>query len=267
MEGRYWLESEPGVGSTFHITVRFEKADGACVRWPAGLEQQRVLIVDDNETNRRSLEEMVRSWRMRPVTVADCATALAQLHQACDSGDRFALALLDSNMPEVNGLQLAAKIKEDPLLHDLPLVMLSSSDHRDDASRRRDLHLQGFLTKPVKPSELMETIVAAIGLPQDEYPVEKTAEPDQPPVPSLRILLTEDNVVNQQLALTLLRKAGHEVTLAVNGRQAIELLHSQSFDVVLRWAGGDPPVAPPRTATGRPCAGDRHDRACHQRGP
>jgi two-component system sensor histidine kinase/response regulator len=237
MGGRIWLESEVGRGSAFHFTARFGLTGPQAVPPPRAdlvtLHNLPVLIVDDNETNRRILQEMLTNWRMRPTVAASGPEALAALAQAHAGGQPFALVLLDSMMPEMDGFSLAARIKEQPGLTRAILMMVSSADRQGDAARCRELGIAAYMTKPVKQSELLDRIVSALG-------EALTAGTNGPAAPDLgrcprglRLLLVEDNVVNQKLAVHLLARRGHTVVVAGNGRDALGRLEQEPFDAVL----------------------------------
>ncbi|MFL5240699.1 MAG: response regulator, partial [Gemmataceae bacterium] len=244
MGGRITVESEPGKGSAFRFSARFTAAQSAPVRKTpsrtlslAGLP---VLIVDDNATNRRILEEMLRNWHMRPTSAAGAPEALAELQRAAASGNRYGLALLDAMMPGIDGFMLAKAMRTQRSR--LPLVMLTSADRREDVQRCRDLGIAAHLTKPIKQSELLDAILNAASsyLETDAYtpiiPLENTPYPEghlSLAPRGLKILLAEDNVVNQRLAVRFLEKQGHTVTVAVNGREAIRQVEQQPFDLVL----------------------------------
>jgi PAS domain S-box-containing protein len=239
MGGRIAVDSAPGRGSTLHFTARFDRRAGeAAPASPAELARLdglRVLIVDDNATNRRILEEMLTIWRMTTSTAASGVEALRALEDARASGGVYELVLLDALMPEMDGLTLAERIRSHPGLRDTTLMMLSSAGHPDHAKRAQQLGIARYLTKPVKQSELLEAMVAALGEPSpaaraaSAIPAVSGASSSHP----RRILLAEDNVVNQKLAVQWLKKWGHSVVVAGNGREALAVLEREPFDLVL----------------------------------
>jgi PAS domain S-box-containing protein len=244
MGGRIWLESASGKGSTFHFTACFGVQAASAAR-PVPVEEAKirgmqVLVVDDNATNRRILEETLTHWQMEPVLAASGRAALEILSQAAQAGEPFPLALIDVQMPEMDGYTLAEKIKQDPDLSGTTLLVLTSSGQPGDANRRRELGINAYLTKPIKQADLWKAIMQALGRPltteEPSIPQRAAAEPAVSWLQAgrrLRILLVEDNLVNQKLAVRLLEKRGHHVVVADNGLAALSLLKNQPFDVCL----------------------------------
>ncbi len=236
MGGRIWVESEEGQGSTFHVTARFglSGAAGPPPARPARLHGLPVLIVDDNATNRRILEEVLANWGMRPLAVDGGAAALAVLGAAAAAGEPYPLILLDGHMPEMDGFTLAARIRADAALSGAVVLMLTSAGRPDDVEQCRRLGVRAYLTKPVRQSELLDAILSTLGGTQPPPDVaaarESVAAPDWRP---LRILAAEDNPINQKLATHLLKKRGHSIVIAATGREAVAALEKQPFDVVL----------------------------------
>lgn len=240
MSGQIWVESDEGRGSTFHFTAVFEVAsrhDNATDRLPAMLEGMRVLVVDDNATNRRILEEILKNWRMRPTIVEGAADALRELDTAAASGEPFPLVLLDGHMPDTDGFELAEQIRHRPELLSSTLMMLTSGGQLGDVARCRELGISAYLVKPITQSDLFDKIVQLLDRgvsATKEVSVEKNLDVKarQTTTP-MRVLLAEDNVVNQRLAVRLLERRGHIVTVADNGVEALERLSTTSFDAVL----------------------------------
>ncbi len=238
MGGRMWVESEPGVGSRFHFTAGFGLQTGESTAWApvlVSLKDMPTLVVDDNEVNRRILDEFLRRWEMKPVLVDGAHAALAELERASSRRAPYPLVLLDAMMPGVDGFALAKKIKQSPNLANAVIMMLSSADQVADAARCRELGISVYLTKPIRQSELLDAIMSTLGAmkgasaarpPASAEPILKTARP-------LRILLAEDNPVNQRLAVRILEKWGHSVAVAGNGRKAVETWEKEPFDLVL----------------------------------
>ncbi len=243
MGGRLWVESAVGKGSTFHFTAVFDRERTSAIPVidrPAALEGLRVLIVDDNSTNRRILEEMLASWHMRPASVADSATALIRLRQALRA-EPIHVVVCDCQMPDVDGFALARSIKDDEDLEKTPIVMLTSVGRPEDAARCRRIGVDAILTKPVKHSDLLEALSSSVGVStrrplEDEIVSQALAQAAKAPKRRLRILVAEDNLVNRKLVTTLLEKRGHDVRSVENGREALAALDGRAredIDLVL----------------------------------
>ncbi len=237
MNGRIWLESEPGQGATFHFTACFGRASGAHTPTadPAILENLRVLIVDDNATNRHILEKTLAYWKMLPACVPDAEAALARLQQASATGTPFGLMLVDCHMPDIDGFMLVEKVQQLPEFSDVVTMMLTSGGQRGDGQRCKELGIAAYLIKPVLQSDLLDALLRVLGPRQD------TAQPmrlvtrhslREERLP-LRVLLAEDNTINQRLAVRLLEKEGHSVVVAGDGTKALEALERQQFDLIL----------------------------------
>jgi len=237
MGGRIWVDSEPGRGSTFHFTARFEivpvpeTADHSLNA--ARILGTRALVVDDNATNRRLLEDMLTNWGMLPRVAAGASAALELLRGAVRAGERFELVLTDINMPQADGFSLVETIRRDPHLVSTRVIVLTSGDRPGDITRAESLGVAGYLVKPVKQSELFDAVVAAIGVTTVDYEKEASHTSVTPSIRPLRILLAEDSVPNQKLAVGLLSKWGHTVTVANNGREAIAQWQTEPFDLIL----------------------------------
>ncbi|MGH7787866.1 MAG: response regulator [Candidatus Binatia bacterium] len=237
MGGRIWLESEPGRGSTFHFTARFgvgqaSAAPGPPVR-PMHLRGLRVLVVDDNGTNRRILQDILTYWHMQPTVVADGRAALAALAEAAP-GAPFDLVLLDAMMPEVDGFAVAEQIRSALQTARLPVLMLTSSGQLGEIARSRALGIDGYLIKPIKQSDLLDAILSALGA----RSVELEPPPSEAPAATatcrpLRLLLVEDNLVNQKLVARMLEPHGHQLTVAGDGRAAVAAVEREAFELVL----------------------------------
>jgi CheY-like chemotaxis protein len=201
---------------------------------PAPLEGVPVLIVDDNPTNRKILVEMLSASGMKPLAVSSGQEALTTLDWACAAGCPFPLAILDFQMPEMDGFSLAARIRAQTDLPYTRLFILTSAGQRGDAARCRETGIEVYLMKPVKQSALLEAIAHSLGRPAAPPPLPLlTRHSLAESRPKLRVLLAEDNAINRKLAIRLLEKCGHTVTVAIDGAEAVAAVRDGEFDLVL----------------------------------
>lgn len=236
MKGRIWVESEVGAGSTFHFTAAFKVPAGSVgVSRPEApsLAGLRVLVVDDNATNRRILQELLGSWGVQTGVVESGAAALAELKRAAAAGAPFRVVLLDLMMPHMDGFQLAEQILANPELGGSSMIMISSAARPGDSERCRRMGIVRYLTKPVVQSDLLDAIGEIVGARALTATAGESSNEDRENRRSLRILLAEDGEVNQKVATGLLRMKGHSVVVAADGREAIAALDEQLFDLVL----------------------------------
>jgi len=235
MGGRLWLESEPGKGSRFHFVARFDLFKGETVPAPSfDLRSLRVLVVDDNATNRAILTEILDSWQMSAAAADSARTALAMLHQAAERGQPFQLVLTDAAMPEVDGFSLAERIatvyRGSP-----PKIILLTSGGAPVLRGRRVKLFAAMLVKPVKQSDLLDAIVTAFATTASS----RRARVKEPPRQTrdartgLRVLVAEDNATNQKLVSAMLDQQGHTATVVGNGTLAVQRAAQEPFDVIL----------------------------------
>jgi signal transduction histidine kinase/CheY-like chemotaxis protein len=240
MGGTIWVESEPGRGSTFHFTARIgvnqePNADREAL-CPSELRGIRALVVDDNATNRRILQELLGFWSMAPTTVADGPAAIEELRRAAAAGTPYQLVLLDCMMPDLDGFGVAERARQMPETFHTTFVMLTSSGQLGEIARCHEVGIDAYLTKPINPSELQETILRALSARVRVRPptpaVDAPAPAIEPPSRALRILLAEDNVVNQRLAVRVLERMGHAVDVVEDGAGALRAVDGDRFDLV-----------------------------------
>ncbi|NOX37172.1 MAG: response regulator [Calditrichaeota bacterium] len=256
MGGRMWVESplpeeivhfiqtdqQVGMGSVFHFTVRFAIAEPSLqkpsLQQVESLKGLPVLVVDDNVINRRLLEQMLLGWEMNPTVVASADEALTQLSAA---PRRFRLIITDGQMPEIDGFEFVERVRRMRNGKNLPVIMLTSGGRPEDLARCRTLSINAYLIKPVTASELLDVILRALiesserKRPASRKPrTSRTHSQDSArPLEGVKILLAEDNAVNQKLAVRLLQKLGCSVIVANNGNEAVQLWRNQNVDLIL----------------------------------
>ncbi|MHB8898965.1 MAG: response regulator [Thermoguttaceae bacterium] len=236
MGGRIWLESRVNQGSVFHLCVPFEVAEGEATANRradlASIHGLQALVVDDNATNRQILGEMLGSWGMNTTVVSGAREGLERLREAQRAGKPFRIVLSDAHMPDVDGFMFAEQIRQEPNISRPVIIVLTSGDRPDDALGCQERGISAYLLKPVKQSELFDAMVRALEITShDEPAAAPAAQPRH--FAACRILLAEDSLVNQKLAVALLERQGHRVTVAGTGRDAVAAMESHAFDLVL----------------------------------
>ncbi len=242
MGGKIWLESEVGPGNEFHFTARFGVAHtktgaGEGITPTENLGGVKVLVVDDNRTNRKILEGMLKRWEMKVTSVEGGEEALEELSAARGAREPYGQILTDMHMPKMDGFALVERIRQRRELSTATIMMLTSAGHRGDAARCEELGVSAYLLKPIRQSELREAVARVLGTKEQEGAIplitRYSLQGSQEPSASLRILLAEDNLVNQRLAARLLEKRGHTVVVAGNGREALKAFENEDFDLLL----------------------------------
>lgn len=246
MGGQIWVESprpnqsnkKGGPGSVFHFTAVFGKKWEAKPEMPrksVELQNLPVLVVDDNETNRRILEELLVNWGMKPTTVESGPAALAELVRSSTMGEPYQLVLIDAHMPGMDGFMTTEQIRKNTRIVPPTIMMLSSLDRDESLSRCKALGIEAYLVKPIKPSELLDVIVKTFGYKEGtEMPkLENKSQISEKGEQVLRILLAEDNPINQKVAKALLEKRGWEVACVENGQEVLEAIEKEAYDLIL----------------------------------
>jgi CheY-like chemotaxis protein len=241
MDGEIGVESVLGEGSTFWFTCMFGKQPQSAaepVIPQADISGERVLVVDDNATNRRWLRALLKTWKCRPDEAANAETAYQKLRAARKEEDPFRIAILDMQMPDIDGETLGAKIKDDPEVRDTLLVMMTSLGERGDAARLEAVGFSAYLTKPIKQSVLRDTLESVLGCKQQaavtgRQPIITRHLISESRRGKVRILLAEDNAINQKVALRILENLGYRADAVANGQEAIRSLEMLPYDLVL----------------------------------
>ncbi|MBW1701402.1 MAG: response regulator [Deltaproteobacteria bacterium] len=248
MGGRIWLESEVGKGTKIHFTVWFDISAAPSRRpiavEPVDVKGLPVLVVDDNATNRRILQQTLTNWQMKPTVTESGKAALKVLERASNRGESFVLMLLDAVMPEMDGFAVAEEVHKHKKVTAPIIMMLTSAGRRGDAARCRELGLAAYLTKPISQSDLFDTIMTVLAVKDQDkdsphlitrHSMREAQVPSFAPKREgkLRILVAEDNVVNQKLVIRMLEKAGHTPVVAANGREAVDRFKAEHFDLIL----------------------------------
>ena len=234
MGGGIWVESKVGQGSDFQFTSKLRVAPNSLPphQVPAELAGDRVALVDDNTTNRRFLKELLQAWGLRVDDFANGEAAIDGMQAALASGQPFSLLISDFRMPEMDGFQLAEHVRKDDSLNSLQIIFLISAGRHDDITRSRDLRISGHLIKPIGHDELLRAIIGSIGGEQ-MISVYDTSIAISQPLGPINLLLAEDGIANQKVAVGLLSRHGHQVAIANNGKEAIEKWREGNFDAIL----------------------------------